>query len=705
MAPEPIPGPGRDEDPARRDGDPGDPLDDGAGGWKPVPASGADWMDEEQWAACSAAHAGELEPDDPDLEEDPDHSPPPGLDSAQLAGLIAGAREVPAPWFGAGTPLDSSPGGLALMGFADEAAGPQDRYAGCDDDGLIGAVGAWDRVEAHAAARKHGAVAELARRRPRPGCAVDAETGIPGSWEEFTPEELAWALAESRWAAEGLLDLACDLAVNLPGTMAGFRSGQLRQGKVEIIARATALLDPAEARAAEAMVLGRAAKLTAGGLRAAIARAVMRIAPDKARKRREAAAKDARVERWPEDSGNAALCGRELPAAEVLAADQRISWWARQLKAAGLAGDMDVLRARAYLDILLGMDSRPASATGAGPDTCAQPGPAAGTGPDGQAGGGSDGGSSPGPDGQAGDGSDGGSGPGRGEAPGGGPGTGEDPDDGGPGGPGDGWPGPSGPAGPGAGPAAGAGLPAGGLPPGFVGRVMLTVPLATVLDLAGRPGEIAGIGPVDPALARDLAAAAARNPKTSWCVTVTDRDGHAIGHGCARPAPRPPAGTRRQRASPDGPDPPGATGQGFTFTPAGGPGPPGGWGTWRLATGTPGQPDLLVGLEPIAGQCDHRHEAKGHDPGVLLRHLTQVRYASCTSPVCRRPAARCDWEHGVPYEAGGRTCTCNGDSKCRHDHRLKQHPRWSADRLADGTIRWTAPSGRQYTTEPTRYPT
>jgi hypothetical protein len=210
----------------------------------------------------------------------------------------------------------------------------------------------------------------------------------------------------------------------------------------------------------------------------------------------------------------------------------------------------------------------------------------------------------------------------------------------------------------------------------------------------------------DPALARDLAAAAARNPRTTWCVTVTDHDGHAIGHGCARPAPQPSGGTRRKPGPPDGPDPPGDTGrQGFTFTPAGGPGPPGGYGTWRLSTGTPGQPDLLVDLEPLAGQCDHRHEATGHDPGVLLRHLTQVRYAHCTSPACRRPAARCDWEHGVPYEAGGRTCLCNGDPKCRHDHRLKQHPRWNADRLADGNIRWTAPSGRQYTTEPTRYPT
>jgi hypothetical protein len=85
----------------------------------------------------------------------------------------------------------------------------------------------------------------------------------------------------------------------------------------------------------------------------------MEVAPEKARKRREKAARDARVERWAEDSGNAALADRELPPAEVLAADQRISWWAKELRKAGLSGSMDELRARAYLDILLGKDSRP----------------------------------------------------------------------------------------------------------------------------------------------------------------------------------------------------------------------------------------------------------------------------------------------------------------------------------------------------------
>src|SRR5262249_48045211 len=193
-------------------------------------------------------------------------------------------------------------------------------------------------------------------------------------------------------------------------------------------------------------------------------RAVMEAAPDKARERRETAARFARVERWAEDTGNAALMGRELPPDEVLAADQRITAWAGELKAAGLDGGMDELRARAYLDLLLGQDSRPA-----------KPQPAA---------------SQPGT-------------PGR-------------------------------PA------------PAGPVPAGFTAKATLTVPLTTLTDRASRPGELAGLGPVDPWVARDLATAAAASPKTTWCVTVTDEKGHAVGHGCARPEP----GSRRTRAGP-----------------------------------------------------------------------------------------------------------------------------------------------------------
>jgi hypothetical protein len=285
--------------------------------------------------------------------------------------------------------------------------------------------------------------------------------------------------------------------------------------------------------------------------------------------------------------------GRELPPAEVLAADQRITWWANKLKEAGLDGDMDQLRARAYLDILLNKDSRLAVAPSQ---------PAASQGSEGSRG----------------------SESGRPEGP-----IGGEPE-----GPGDGGSPATDPGEPGTPPTTSV------LPAGFTGCINLTVTLPTMLGLADRPGEISGLGPVDPALARDLAHdlahAAAQNPKTTYCVTVTvtDQHGHAIGHGCARPEPKNRARTaQRQKPAPPGDhDPPGGprTGPpGFTFTVTDDHGPSGGYGTWRLSTGLPGQRDLLVTLDPIAPQtCDHRFEASGHDPGVKLRHLTQIRHAT-----------------------------------------------------------------------------
>ena len=63
----------------------------------------------------------------------------------------------------------------------------------------------------------------------------------------------------------------------------------------------------------------------------------------------------------------------------------------------------------------------------------------------------------------------------------------------------------------------------------------VTVPLVTLQGRAARAGENRLLGPLDPALARDLAAAAARSPYSRWEVTVVDDHGYATGHGTARP--------------------------------------------------------------------------------------------------------------------------------------------------------------------------
>ena len=149
----------------------------------------------------------------------------------------------------------------------------------------------------------------------------------------------------------------------------------------------------------------------------------------------------------------------------MLAADQRITWWARQLRQAGLDGGMDMLRARAFLDILLGIDSRPlGTRTSNDPSHDGKPGHDGAPGHDAKVRHDGESGHDdmPGQD----------SGPGRDAKP--GPDASSGPDGGsGPRGP---WmPAPAGPL-------------AGVIPPGFAGRANLTIPLATLLA-PGRPAR------------------------------------------------------------------------------------------------------------------------------------------------------------------------------------------------------------------------
>jgi hypothetical protein len=72
-------------------------------------------------------------------------------------------------------------------------------------------------------------------------------------------------------------------------------------------------------------------------------------------------------------------------------------------------------------------------------------------------------------------------------------------------------------------------------------------------------------------------------------------------------------------------------------------------------------------------------------------------------PICVRHPRGCDWEHAVPWPAG-RTCSCNGGARCRHDHIIKQSPRWNVEQLPGGLHRWTTPSGLTYTKGPKDYP-
>jgi len=693
-----------------------------------------DWMDAAEWQRYCAARAGLEEQEPPEDEEewdgDPECAPPAGMedvplavitaqaeaDGAEHAALMArliaagldgyahrrgdppvpGVHGGPAAGFGQGLALDGAAPCAVLAGLADEASGADRGFAGVSDDQLMGLVGARQRQQSWSAWELLTAVAEFIRRRPAPGCPLEGPARMPRLWSEHACGELAVQLHLSAGAADELLGLARDLAVKLPGTSAALRDGIIDWDKARVIAGRCLPLTAAEARAAEAIVFAAPGveEMTWGMVRDRIARAVIQVNPEAVIRRREEAARQRRVEVWAEDSGNAVLAGRELPPAAALAASQILTARARQLRAAGIGGGMDELRVLAYLEklgVLNPLDGSPVAGgavggtdTGDGPDTG-----------DPQAGGPE---TTGGPDGD--DGPDGGDGPADGN--GGGPDTGG-PDDGGGNGGGNGGRGPDepGPGGPGR-PGGAAAVP-GEVPAGFAARVNLTLPLATVLGLAERAGVMPRIGAIDPALVRDLAAAAARNPRSTWCLTITGPDGRPVAHGCGRPPPR---GSPRGRDDPGGPGT--AARDGPVYLPGDG-GPPGS-GTVRLNLAALTQTaaaggDLVFALEPLAGPCDHRYQARGHDPGARLRHLTGILNACCTFPPCRRPEAQSDYEHSTPFERGGRTCLCEAGPVCRHNHRDKQAPGWHLEPAgARGWFRWTTPSGRSYLSGPTQYP-
>jgi hypothetical protein len=434
---------------------------------------------------------------------------------------------------------------------------------------------------------------------------------------------------------------------------------------------------------------------------------VINIDPDGAEKRREESQRQAQVRMWQDRTGTSGLSATGLPTDRALMADRAVQARARAYKKWGIPEPLHLLRVRAFLDLLTQTDSR-ADFAKATPGT-ATPGSDTPDGADGQDG------DRPGrdrqdtdstdpdgtgPDGTGPDGTDAGGTVGAGVRDDGladgwdDDDDGDDTDgDGGGSGPDDG----DRPAGPGP---SSLGLPA---------NLDLTIPLADLLGLARRAGEARNLGTIDPGTARDLALAAARDPRTSIGIIITDQDGHAIGYARARKrrtraAPPPGPGshdTLWPEHSDPRPDSPAVTLTPAGPTPAGGYGDQAGYGTWILRIG---DLDLTLAIDPIpGGPCDHRYETTAYRPSPRLRRLVQIRDGECVMPACSRHPKGTDFEHAIPWPAGP-TCSCNGGCRCRHDHLVKQTKGWSVKQLPGGIHQWTTPSGRTYRKGPRQYP-
>ncbi len=449
-----------------------------------------------------------------------------------------------------------------------------------------------------------------------------AHGDLPDAWEDDLSHEITPALGMSLPGADKLANTAWELGARLPGIGAALANGTIDSLKAQLILRELTVLDDAHIAEAEALILPELPGKTPGQLAKLAALAVAGVDPEGTRKRREHAEReDARVRLWREHSGASALAAYGLPADAALAAHANVGQRAAEYKQAMIMPGARMDQLRVLAFCDI-LNGISAAARIAQAQAELQQQPAAPAGADTQHGPGDDG------------------------APG---------DDGGPGGP---------------------ALPA---------NSNLTFPLATLLGLAERPGQAHGLGALDPALVRDLAAAAVRSPHSRWCVTITDDNGYAIGHGCAKPA------RTTSRASP------------WTFTRQDDPGPPDGFGTWLLTLPDGRQLTVKLGPVPVT-DCDHRYESRSYQPSDTLRHLVEIRDGACTFPPCSRHARGCDFEHAVPYDQGGRTCACNAGARSRRCHKVKQSKGWKLAQPSPGWHQWTTPSGRTYTQGPMKYP-
>ncbi len=541
-----------------------------------------------------------------------------------------------------GGPLDVREPDAALAMLAAAACDPG-VMAGLSDGQVLGLAGAGRRLAARGAWIQQQAVAAFASRRLEP----DHKKATALGFAPFAADELVPELVITTGAAELTMAQARDAARRLPACLALLRDGRIGEFGLKIITESTQGLSDQDAAEADALLAAAAPGLTPGQLRAMCIKTVMMIDPAAAQRRKKSAAKDARVTRFQEYSGNGALSGRELPAAETLASSQHIDACARALRAAGMPGTLQQLRVRAYLDLTQGLDplARLAAAEpAAGGDGDTPEGNASHESDAGWDALGDDDEDSGGGEGDEGNGGGGGNGGGDGPRPGG-------------------------PSGPGVGARA---------KPPVKAVINLLVSAGTLLGWSSAPGEIAGFGLLDPQATREMTQAAAAHPETRWCVTVVGPDGTASAHGCA-PGQHPwkPGGPR------DGPAVPAPAEQAAQVA-----------GLLRR---------LGVKLAPIAkGKCDHRHYSDRYVVSRKVKHLIKARAAKCTAPGCNRPAAEADADHTIPWPVGP-SCECNLGAPCRYHHRNKQAPGWLLEQPEPGVMRWHTPSGRVHTTYPTRY--
>jgi hypothetical protein len=537
-----------------------------------------------------------------------------------------------------------------ILASAVIAAAEEGDLSGMSLNALTGLLRGTQKAEALLAWCRRRAEAEYVRR---------GEAWDPSLGEEVVDDCAVQDAAQELLLTGGAVQRKLRMSrqsTRLTECMRLLHDGKLRDDwRMTIIEQVTENVSDENIARIDKMIAERAGSLTPIRLRNLCVKIVMAIEPTALAENTKQARKRRRVEIRQEDSGNGWIALREAAVPQTMAVKANLERWARAMRKAGHKGSLDNLRHDAAIALLTGANPLPGNpepsdqqvperqAPGEGPWSGTEPAdqdPAEAAEdpdaafydpwsfpPDDQAGAvgteeesGEDGGD---------DRENGGSG-GRAQAPEAAP----------------------------------------------LASIHLIASLNSVFGLSGVPSELAGFGLVDATDTRNLIRDAARNPGTRFCVTLTDADGTAVAHACARgPHPWQPPAT----------GPPGPTAA-------------------KIATMREFVESLGLTFTPIARERgDPVKTEPRHDPSRALSHLIRARNATCASPGCGASAATADLDHVVAYESGGSTSEDNLDPRHRHCHLVKHRPQWKVEVVKPGITRWTGPSGRSRIVYPTSY--
>jgi hypothetical protein len=106
--------------------------------------------------------------------------------------------------------------------------------------------------------------------------------------------------------------------------------------------------------------------------------------------------------------------------------------------------------------------------------------------------------------------------------------------------------------------------------------------------------------------------------------------------------------------------------------------------------------------DPLTGRALTLDQRR-YRPARSVADDVSVRDGVCRGVGCTLDAFACDKDHVVPYEDGDLTTADDLASLHRRHHQHKTRGWWDATLDPDGTLVWTSPLGRRYTTEPATY--